>query len=99
MGGLTRRGLFGNMIMNKRERGFYWVDWTHFADAEIVETRPGPLIGEWDGKYWWFARMQTYRFDSEVRILAHRIASPADRTRLPHNADSHSDTSTGPSST
>jgi hypothetical protein len=60
--------------MKQRERGFYWVEWTNYADAELVESRPGPLIGEWDGRYWWFARMRAYRFDSEVRILTDRLS-------------------------
>jgi hypothetical protein len=66
------------MQAKERKRGFYWVEWTNFADSELVQRRPGPLVGEWDGRYWWFARMQTYRFDSEVSIVADRLSPPAD---------------------
>jgi hypothetical protein len=55
--------------MNSRMPGFYWVEWSHLVDADVADRWPTPLIGEWDGKRWWFARMQTYRFDCEVKVL------------------------------
>jgi len=56
--------------MTERHPGYFWVNWTDRADADLIERRPAPLIGEWDGRVWWFARMPAYRFDCEVRVLA-----------------------------
>jgi len=60
--------------MTERHPGYYWVDWTDRADADVVERKPAPLVGEWDGRVWWFVRMQTYRFDCEVRVLRECLA-------------------------
>jgi hypothetical protein len=68
--------------MSERMPGYYWVDWTELADSELVDRRPGALIGEWDGKVWWFVHMQTYRFDCEVRIRGERLAPPASLTPM-----------------
>jgi hypothetical protein len=60
------------MLMSKRTPGYYWVDWT---DDIVVSgcRRPGPLVGEWDGKAWWFPRTETYRFDCEVKVLSESL--------------------------
>jgi hypothetical protein len=68
--------------MNKRKPGYYWVDWTDWADPELVNSRPGPLVAEWDGNAWWFARMPPYRFDSEVKTLGECLAPPVALARL-----------------
>jgi hypothetical protein len=62
--------------MKNRDRAFYWVEWTQFADAELVESKAGPQVGEWDARYLWFACMQTYRFDREVNVLSECLPSP-----------------------
>ena len=75
--------------MSERNAGYYWIDWTDRADPDLIEHRPAPLVGQWDGKGpGGFARMETYRFDCEVRVLrAVRGAGPAaafdDRPRSP----------------
>lgn len=60
--------------MAQRQPGFYAVVWTDFADIELRNRRPGPLIGEWDGRYWWFTRMDAYKFDCEVRVIGDLLA-------------------------
>lgn len=55
--------------MTQRQPGYYWIAWTDFADIELRNSRPGPLIGEWDGKRWWFVRMDAYKFDCEVEVI------------------------------
>ena len=72
--------------MSERTPGYYWIDWTDRADADLVESRPGPLVGQWDGKVWWFARLQAYRFDCEVKVLGERIASPVTLAPLKQGA-------------
>jgi hypothetical protein len=62
--------------MTARELGYYWVTWTDLADEELVACRPGPLIGRWDGKGWWFVRSDVYRFDSEVKVLSDVLVPP-----------------------
>jgi hypothetical protein len=57
------------MAMQLRMPGYYWVTWTDLADADWVARRPGPLIGQWDGRVWWFVRSDVYRFDCEVVVL------------------------------
>lgn len=61
-----------------RTPGYYWVTWTDLADADCVACRPGPLVGQWDGKVWWFFRSDVYRFDCEVEVLD-EISSPPQR--------------------
>jgi len=36
--------------MARRQPGYYAVVWTDFAVIELRNRRPGPLIGEWDGR-------------------------------------------------
>jgi len=55
--------------MTQRKPGYYWVVWTDLADVDVKDARPAPLIGEWDGRFWWFARMASYRFDCEVEVV------------------------------
>jgi hypothetical protein len=55
--------------MTTRPPGYYWIEWTERADAEFVGSRPGPLVGEWTGKVWWFTRLSACRFDCEVQVL------------------------------
>jgi len=62
--------------MPDRERGYFWIEWSGLADDELRGRRPGPLIGEWDGRVWWFHRMSAYRFDSEVRVLGPALSPP-----------------------
>jgi hypothetical protein len=62
--------------MFKREPGHYWVTWSELADAELVARKPGPLIGQWDGNFWWFIRSDIYRFDCEVKVLGSVLAPP-----------------------
>ncbi len=59
---------------NGRVPGYYWVTWNGRADAEFAAHRPGPLIGQWDGRVWWFVRCDVYRFDSEVEVLGAALA-------------------------
>jgi hypothetical protein len=59
--------------MAQREPGYYPVVWTDFADIELRTRRPSPLVGEWDGKYWWFTRIDTYKFDCEVEVIGDLI--------------------------
>lgn len=63
--------------MSERNPGYYWVDWTNRADRDVVERKPGPLIGEWDGRVWWFVRMDAYRFDCEVVVLRECLTPPS----------------------
>jgi hypothetical protein len=56
--------------MSMRTPGYYWVTWTELADEEVARRRPGPLVAQWDGDVWWFIRSDTYRFDSEVDVIA-----------------------------
>ena len=44
--------------MSTRKPGYYWVTWSELADADLVTRRPGPLIGHWDGRVWWFVRSE-----------------------------------------
>jgi hypothetical protein len=60
----------------QRERGYYWVDWGAFADAETVHRLPGPRLGWWDGETWWFVRIDRYYFDSEIVVLSERLIAP-----------------------
>jgi hypothetical protein len=55
--------------MPLRMPGYYWITWTDLADADWVARRPGPLVGQWDGRVWWFVRSDVYRFDCEVEVL------------------------------
>jgi hypothetical protein len=73
--------------MKHRDKGFYWVEWTHFADAQLVARKPGPLMGEWDGRYWWFTRMHAYCFDCEVRVLSERLQPPTSEKPILLGAD------------
>ena len=61
-----------------RERGYYWITWSDWAGDELRSSRPDPLIGEWDGQVWWFARRTTYCFDSEVMVLGLQLTPPRD---------------------
>lgn len=70
--------------MTQRHPGQYWIVWTDLADIELRTSRPGPLIGEWDGRFWWFARMQAYKFDCEVDVIGSRLSPPE---MLVHLAD------------
>jgi hypothetical protein len=58
--------------MRERKPGFYWVDWAEDSRASVA----GPLVAEWDGKSWWMARVETYRFDSEVVVLSDCLHAP-----------------------
>jgi len=62
--------------MSQRMPGYYWVTWTDLADADCVARRPGPLVGQWDGEFWWFFRSDVYRFDCEVEVLDLILAPP-----------------------
>jgi hypothetical protein len=66
--------------MVQRHPGFYWVVWTDLADFDLKVrmkvTRPDPLIGEWDGSHWWFARMEVYKFDCEVEVIGQMLSAP-----------------------
>lgn len=64
--------------MPLRTPGYYWIKWTDLADADCVARRPGPFVGQWDGKVWWLFRSDVYRFDCEVEVLD-RIPFPARR--------------------
>ena len=52
-----------------RTPGYYLVEWSGSADPELVARRPGPLVGERDGRVWWFSRMQAYQFDCDVTVI------------------------------
>jgi hypothetical protein len=56
--------------MIERVPGFYIVEWSDLADPELVARRPGPLVGEWDGRVWWFSRTQAYQFDCDVKVIS-----------------------------
>ena len=56
--------------MTEREPGYYWIVWTDLADVEVTAKWPGPLLGQFDGRYWWFARMEVYKFDREVEVIS-----------------------------
>jgi hypothetical protein len=62
--------------MAERQRGYYWVGWSGWVDAETAERFPGPMLGLWDGQVWWFTRMDRYRFDTEVIVLGERLVPP-----------------------
>jgi hypothetical protein len=56
--------------MTERAPGYYWIKWRDaWVDDEPLR-RPAPLVGEYDGKVWWFTRLDTYRFDSQVEVIA-----------------------------
>ena len=59
-----------------RKPGYYWVTCTDRADADLAEREQGPLIGQWDGKVWWFVRSDDYRFDCEVEVLGTILTPP-----------------------
>ncbi|MGA2942582.1 MAG: hypothetical protein ABSE50_11160 [Xanthobacteraceae bacterium] len=54
---------------NARKPGYYWINWTGLADPSLATRRPGPLVGEWDGKVWWLSRVQAYQFDCDVTVV------------------------------
>jgi hypothetical protein len=62
--------------MALRTPGYYWVTWTDLADADCAARRPGPLVGHWDGAFWWFFHSDVYRFDCEVEVLD-EISAPS----------------------
>lgn len=62
--------------MAMRKPGYYWVDWSDRAHADVAARRPGPLIGQWDGRVWWFVRSDVYQFDCEVRVVGDALAPP-----------------------
>jgi len=62
--------------MTQRQLGYYWVVWTDMADIEVRQARPGPLLGRWDGKYWWFVRMEVSKFDCEVEVISDLLEPP-----------------------
>lgn len=53
----------------QRTPGYYWVEWSESADKDLVARRPGPLVGEWDGRVWWFSRIEAYQFDCDVAVI------------------------------
>jgi|HubBroStandDraft_1064217.scaffolds.fasta_scaffold1060099_2 hypothetical protein len=55
--------------LNGRTPGYYWIKWSNFADPKLATRRPGPIVGEWDGKVWWFSRMNSYQFDCDVMVI------------------------------
>jgi hypothetical protein len=73
------------MKMAERERGYYWVRWSSWIDAETAASVPGPSLGLWDGRAWWFARKDRYYFDTEVVVLSECLRPPrtAVETRVP----------------
>lgn len=62
--------------MTIREPGYYWIKWSEHADADMTARRPGPLIGQWDGRVWWFACSEVYQFDCEVIVMSDALAPP-----------------------
>jgi hypothetical protein len=70
--------------MVTRPFGYYWVTWSSWADQETVAGRPGPLLGQWDGKVWWFPRLDRYFFETEVTLLSERIPFPVAALAQPH---------------
>jgi hypothetical protein len=62
--------------MATRPCGYYWVTWSNWADADTTACRSGPLLGQWDGKVWWFPRMDRYFFDAEVVVVSDHIRPP-----------------------
>ena len=56
--------------MTERALVYYWVEWRNGWVDDEPQSRPGPLVGEWDGKVWWFTRLESYRFDSQVEVVA-----------------------------
>jgi hypothetical protein len=56
--------------MTERAPGYYWVEWRAGWVDDEPKHRPGPLVGEWDGQVWWFTRFDTYRFASQVEVIA-----------------------------
>jgi hypothetical protein len=67
-----------------RPCGYYWVTWSSWADQETAAGRPGPLLGQWDGKVWWFSRVDRYFFDADVTVLSDAIRPPAPVLVQPH---------------
>jgi hypothetical protein len=68
-----------------RKPGYYWITWTDLVDADLAARRPGPLIGQWDGKLWWFVRSEVYRFDCEVKVLE-EILTPPEHNLVPRQS-------------
>jgi len=62
--------------MAGREPGHYWVCWSDMADREAITNMPAPLLGHWDGKAWWFPRVDRYFFDAELVVLGERLIPP-----------------------
>jgi hypothetical protein len=60
--------------MTERAPGYYWVEWRAGWVDDEPQHRPGPLVGEWDGRVWWFTRFETYRFASQVEVIAECLA-------------------------
>ena len=56
--------------MTKRAPGYYWVEWRAGWVDDEPERRPGPLVAEWNGRVWWFTRLDAYRFASQVEVIA-----------------------------
>jgi hypothetical protein len=70
--------------MVQRQPGYYWIVWTDLADLDLRNCRAAPLIGEWDGRFWWFTRMEACKFDCEVEVIG-RLLGP--REQRPHLAE------------
>jgi hypothetical protein len=69
---------------NTRAPGYYWVNWSKWADSELAARRPGPLVGEWDGKVWWFSRVDAYQFDCDLIVISN-LSLPRDApSTTPH---------------
>jgi hypothetical protein len=87
---LSLRSVWQEDLMTDRKPGYYWVNWTDRAEPHLIERRPAPLVGEWDGKVWWFARLDAYRFDCEVSVLGECVArevEPLSSGREPNSVD------------
>jgi hypothetical protein len=69
--------------MAKRKPGHYWVCWSQRADKETTKRLPAPLMGLWDGRVWWFARIDRYFFDAELVVLGERLVPPRTMTQAP----------------
>jgi hypothetical protein len=67
--------------MTERAPGYYWVEWRDGWVDDEPERRPGPLVGEWDGRVWWFTRFEAYRFASQVEVIA-ECPMPAVRPKM-----------------
>jgi hypothetical protein len=73
--------------MSKHAPGYYWVQWrTGWVDDE-PERWPAPLVGEWDGQVWWFTRLETYRFASQVEVIAECPIPAAASAKNAHRHD------------